>query len=83
MLSVVYKAGPSFGADRRFGAESKREGAKGKGQKEKATNKKQKHKAQESRHQQFVLGVRLTFCRLNIIGLEAKLKPVKTLKTPK
>ena len=54
--------------------------AKGKGQKEKrakgkATNKKQKHKAQESRHQKFLLGVSLTLCRLNIIGLEAKLKP--------
>ena len=55
-----------------------REGAKGK-----ATNKKQKHKAQESRHQKFLLGVSLTLCRLNIIGLEAKLKQVKTLKNPK
>ena len=65
------------------GAERKREGTKGKKAKGKAKNKKQKHKAQESRHQKFLLGVRLTFCSLNIIGLEAKLKPVKTLKTPK
>ena len=65
------------------GAERKREGTKGKRAKGKATNKKQKHKAQESRHQKFLLGVRLTLCSLNIIRLEAKLKTVKTLKIPK
>ena len=61
--------------------------AKGKGQKGrakgKATNKTQKHKAQESTHQKFLLGVSLTLCRLNLKRLEAKFKPVKTLKTPK
>ena len=59
------------GAAVRSGAQKgrdKRKKAKGK-----ATNKKQKHKAQESRHQKFLLGVSLTLCRLNIIGLEAKL----------
>jgi len=54
----------------------KGKGQKEKGQKEKlqTKNKKQKHEAQESRHQKFLLGVSLTLCRLNIIGLEAKLK---------
>jgi len=49
----------------------------------KAANDKQTHKAQESRHQQFPFGLSLPMCRLNIIGLEAKLKLVKTLKSHK
>ena len=49
----------------------------------KATNNKQNHKAQESGHQKFLFGVSLTLFPLNIIGLEAKFKQVKTLKNSK
>ena len=54
--------------------------AKGKGQKEKRQKGKLQTKNRSIKHKSLgikssFLGVSLTLCRLNIIGLEAKLKP--------